>query len=257
MCAFKLLQFNIQYGQSWSDTNPDAAPIDLDGTIREIRRHNADVVTLQEVEQCQPHGAQPHPPANYSRLRDALPGYNSYFSYPKPDPQELPFGIGLAIFSRGPLSGLMRRDLPSPRVEFDFRGEKRTPADRLLIGAQTVLAGRTLQVFNTHLLAFFMINARGEDEMSQRQVVVDQLLTSAGPTLLAGDFNVVKHVGLVRQFAAVGFQTVQDAIPTWRRGPYVLDHVFYSRHLRPVGHAVTPTPASDHHTLEAEFEFAV
>jgi endonuclease/exonuclease/phosphatase (EEP) superfamily protein YafD len=36
----------------------------------------------------------------------------------------------------------------------------------------------------------------------------------------------------------------------------VLDHIFFSRHLRPVRHEVKPTPASDHHVLVAEFEFA-
>ncbi|MGH8754036.1 MAG: hypothetical protein ACREUJ_09245, partial [Burkholderiales bacterium] len=60
---------------------------------------------------------------------------------------------------------------------------------------------------------------------------------------------------LVRQFADAGYRTVQKEKVTWRRRPYVLDHIFYSRHLRPVRHAVKPTPASDHHVLVAEFEF--
>jgi endonuclease/exonuclease/phosphatase (EEP) superfamily protein YafD len=36
----------------------------------------------------------------------------------------------------------------------------------------------------------------------------------------------------------------------------VLDHIFYSRHLRLVHHIVRLTHASDHHALVAEFEFA-
>jgi endonuclease/exonuclease/phosphatase (EEP) superfamily protein YafD len=42
---------------------------------------------------------------------------------------------------------------------------------------------------------------------------------------------------------------------TWRRRPYVLDHVFYNDRLRCEGHRVLPTLASDHHVLLADFEF--
>ncbi|MDD2765628.1 MAG: endonuclease/exonuclease/phosphatase family protein [Opitutaceae bacterium] len=256
MRAFKVLQFNMQFGQNWNDANPDIGLINLDLSIEEIRGHNADIVLLQEVEQALPGGVQPDPPPNFTRLRAALTGYDSFFSYPKADPRELPFGIGLAILSKTPLSCAVRRDLPSPALEFDFRGEKKTPTDRLLIGAKTVVAGRELRLFNTHLLAFFMLNASSEEHTSQRQFVVDQLRDSAGPTLLGGDFNVSKHDSLVQQFTDAGYQTVQTSTPTWRRRPYVLDHLFYNRYLKPVRHAVKQTPASDHHMLVAEFEFA-
>ena len=256
MRAFKVLQFNMQFGQNWNEASPDDAPVNLDLTIGELRKQDADIVLLQEVEQGRPGGVQPEPPPNFTQIRTALPSYDTFFCYPKADPRELPFGIGLAILAKTPLFDTVRRDLPSPAVEFDFQGERKTPTDRLLIGAKTIVAGRTLQVFNTHLLAFFMINASSEKHTSQRQYVVDELRASAGPTLLGGDFNVSKHDSLVRQFANVGYRTVQTAEATWRRRPYVLDHLFYNRHLRPVRHAVQETPASDHHVLVAEFEFA-
>jgi endonuclease/exonuclease/phosphatase family metal-dependent hydrolase len=209
MCAFRVLQFNMQFGQNWSDTDPDAAPVDLDLTISEIRSHDADFVFLQEVEQARPGGVQIDPPPNLARLRAALPDYDSFFSYPKPDPRELPFGIGLAILSRFPLSERIRRDLPSPAVEFNFRGERRTPTDRVLIGAKTVIAGRELQLFNTHLLAFFMLRTSSEEHPSQRQFVVDQVRTAPGcsaaismsvatarswPSLVRLDFRACKPV---------------------------------------------------------------
>jgi len=253
---FKVLQFNMQFGQGWDDTYPDRAPIDLDLTIAEIRGHDADIVLLQEVEQARSGGVQPDPPPNYARLRAALSGYDSFFSYPKADPRELPFGIGLAIFSKTPLGDTLRHDLPSPPVEFEFRGEKRTPTDRLLIGATTALAGRKLRIFNTHLLAFFMLKSSSDEHIGQRELVIEQLRTSDEPTLLGGDFNVSKYDSLVRRFADAGYRTVQTKEVTWRRRPYVLDHIFYSRHLRPVRYAVKPTLASDHHVLVAEFAFA-
>jgi len=48
MSIFKVLQFNIQFGQSWDDADPDHALVNLDLTISEILSHDADVVMLQE-----------------------------------------------------------------------------------------------------------------------------------------------------------------------------------------------------------------
>jgi len=256
MSTFKVLQFNMQFGQRWDDADPDHAPIDLDLTIAEIRSHDADIVLLQEVEQAQPGGVQPNPPPNYTRLRDALPGYDGFLGYRRNDPRELPFGVGLAILSKTPLRDATRRVLPSPPIEFEFNDEKTTPTDRLLIGATTTRDGRELRILNTHLLAFFMLKSSSEEHLEQRELVLDQLRASKGPTLLGGDFNVSKHKSLVRQFNTAGYKTVQMDEITWRRRPYVLDHIFYSHHLRPVRYTVKPTPASDHHVLVAEFEFA-
>ncbi len=256
MSSFKVLQFNMQFGQNWSAANPDGAPVNLDLSIEEIRAHDADIVFLQEVEHACPDGVQPDPPPNFTRLREALSGYHGFFAYPRADPRELPFGIGQTILSKTPLSCTVRRDLPSPTVEFSFKGEKRTPTDRLLIGARTSVGGRLIQVFNTHLLALFMIDSRGAEPASQLEMVVDEVREPEGPTLIGGDFNVCKHDLLVRQFLAAGYRTVQDRHATWRRRPYVLDHLFYNRFLRPVRFAVEQTPASDHHMLSAEFEFA-
>jgi endonuclease/exonuclease/phosphatase family metal-dependent hydrolase len=256
MSTFKVLQFNMQFGQRWDDDDPDHAPVRLDLTIAEIRGHDADIVLLQEVEQAQPGVSLPQPPPNYTRLRAALGGYDGFFAYRKADPRELPFGVGLAILSKTPLRDTMRRNLPSPPIEFEFDGEKKTPTDRQLIGATTTIADRELRIFNTHLLAFFMLKSSSEKYIGQRELVLEQLRGSEGPTLLGGDFNVSRHELLVRQFAGAGYRTVQMDEVTWRRHPYVLDHIFYSRHPRPVRYTVQPTPASDHHVLAAEFEFA-
>lgn len=253
---FKLLQFNMQYGQPWDDAYPDHAPIDLRKTIAEIRSHDADIVMLQEVEQTLSGGEQAQPPPHYTKLKAALAGYDSYFSYPKPDSRELPFGIGLAIFSKTPLTEHVCLNLPSPPVEFDFFGEKKTPTDRLLIGATTKINGHEVRLLNTHLLAFFMLNTSSEMHLNQRKMVEEQLRKSGDfPTLLTGDFNVSKHESLINQFSVAGYQSVQSQEITWRRRPYVLDHIFYNDWLRPTGWWVKPTPASDHHTLSAEFEF--
>ena len=235
MSRFRVLQFNMQFGQIWDENTPDRAPIRLDSTLDEIRQHGADLIFLQEVEQALPGGVQSQPPPNYLRLQQELSGYHSWFSYPKADPRELPFGIGLAIFSRTPLHSMTRLDLPSPPIEFDFFGKKTTPTDRLLIGARTSIHGRELQLFNTHLLAFFMLGSSSEANPDQRNLVAEQLAASRGLTILTGDFNVSNHDSLVSQFAERGFKTVQETAVTWRRRPYVLDHVFH----KPAGRLIT------------------
>jgi endonuclease/exonuclease/phosphatase family metal-dependent hydrolase len=255
MKRFRVLQFNMQFGQVWDDANPDHAPIDLDATLAEIKAHDADVIMLQEVEKAQPGGTHPPVPPNYTRLKQELVGYDSMFSFPRPDPRELPFGIGLAIFSRWPLQPTACVNLPSPPVEFDFFGEKKTPTDRLLISAHATIAGREVRLMNTHLLAFFMLKSSSEEHRQQRDLVEQELRRSDLPTLLTGDFNVSKHESLVEQFASAGYRTAQTTEITWRRRPYVLDHIFYNTPLRCVSHQVKPTPASDHHTLVADFEF--
>lgn len=255
MSSFKVMQFNMQFGQVWDDADPDHAPVDLDQAIAEIRRADADIVLLQEVEQAQLGGAQAEPPRNFTRISQALPGYEGYFAYPKADSRELPFGIGLAILSKTPLRARMRRDLHSPPVEFEFNGKTMTPTDRLLIGAVTTAAGRDLRVFDTHLLAFFMLKSSSEQHLAQRKAVLAALREGSGPTILTGDFNVSNHQSLLRQFGAGGYQSVLTKEVTWRRRPYVLDHIFHSPELRPLSHEVIPTPASDHHIVTATFEF--
>lgn len=256
MSHFRIVQFNMQFGRLWSVTEPDRAPIDIDRTIAEIRAHAGDIVLLQEVEQGRPGGVQLNPPPNYTRLRTALVGYDSYFRYPKADPRELPFGVGLAIFSKTSLRNRFYRDLPSPPIDFEFEGKKFTPTDRVLIGAETTIAGHQLHVVNTHLLAFFMIDSSSEVHGGQRKLVMEQMRTLQGPAVIGGDFNVSKHESLLRQFSTIGYRSVQAEQVTWRRRPYVLDHVFYNEHLHLLSHSVEPTPTSDHHVLVADFEFA-
>jgi len=257
--TFRVLQFNMQYGQVWDEQNPDQAPIRLEEAIGEIQRHDADIIHLQEVERAREGGKQVLPPPNLERLRAAMPGYHIHFAYPPADPRELPFGIGLAIFSRTPLRDCFVETLPSPPVEFDFYGQKKTPTDRILIGAATEVQGRALRLLNTHLLALFMLKSDSRAHPEQRRRVAARLRsarTEGVPAILSGDFNIRDHAGLVAEFATEGYATVQTSRVTWRRQPYVLDHIFHPAALRCVRQEVVPTMASDHHALVADFVWA-
>lgn len=255
MKTFRVMQFNMQFGQQWDERDPDKAPICIANTLAEIKRYEPDIVLLQEVEHSVAVGSRPPFSPNYTQLRGGLPAYDSVFALPDPDPRELPFGVGLAIFSRQVLNGFSRHRLPSPPIPFTFEGKQTTPTDRLLITASTAVLGRTLRLFNVHLLAFFMLNTSSREHPEQRLKVLELLAGCEGPHLIGGDFNSSDHGALIEQFAAENLSAVNRGEVSWRRRPYVLDHLFHSPDLCCVKHEVCPTSTSDHHILLADFGF--
>lgn len=252
---FTALTFNMQNGQSWDDHDPDNAPIDLARTVDFLLSQSADIIFLQEVERGHEGGRQIEPPPHYEFLRSRLQGYHSVFGYPRPNPLEIPFGLGLAIFSRFPLDDVSRLDLPPADIPFEFEGRTRRPSHRLLLSASTEVEGHGVRLVNTHLQAFFMINATSDEHRTQRDMVERELHRCGTPVLLAGDFNCSPGDSLVRQFEEAGFHASQKDQITWRRRPYVLDHIFYNAPLRLESCRVIPTTASDHHAVRSEFSF--
>jgi endonuclease/exonuclease/phosphatase family metal-dependent hydrolase len=250
---FSALTFNMQNGENWDEGNPGA--VDLNATVSFLRAQNADLIFLQEVERGFEGGAQIQPPPNYEYLRAQLADYHSVFGYPLPNPLELPFGLGLAIFSKSPLDRFFRLDLPPGDVAFEFGGVKRHPSHRLLIGAETQIEGRRLNLLNTHLQAFFMISASSDTYCSQRNIVESRLRHENDATLLAGDFNCAPGETLINQFISAGFTPSQTEAVTWRRKPFVVDHIFYNKYLRLERCEVIPTLCSDHHAVRSEFSF--
>lgn len=247
----------MQFGQAWDPEEPDEAPVVLEDTIAFLEEANADIVFLQEVERAQPGGEQAWPPPNFMRLKAALHGYHSVFAYPRINPDELPFGVALAIFAKLPLVDFRAQDLPPAPIEFEFRGRTVSPSHRQLISAETQIAGRSIRLFNTHLQAFFMIDGTSNEHRAQRDLVAEAAAAADGPVLLAGDFNCAPNEDLVGQFAEAGLRAVQDAAPTWRRRPYVMDHLFFNSGLKTDHVEVVPTHCSDHHAVRADFRLVV
>ncbi len=253
--SFRVLTFNMQFGQGWNEENPDESPICLQDTVDFLQAHPADILLLQEVEQGQPNGLQIQPPKNYTNLQKAFFPMESVFAYPPANNDELPFGIGLAIFAYTPLKHFFFETLPAPPLEFEFRGKKHKPSHRQLIGVSTVLEGQEIRILNTHLQAFFMIYSSSNKYPDQRNKLERLLRDTSRPTVMGGDFNCAPGENLVEQFHEAGFTPVQNSAPTWKRHPYILDHIFYNASVRNTNHQVLSTPSSDHHAIMAEFEF--
>lgn len=255
--SLRVATFNMQNGQPWIEADPDCPTIDIEATGAFLNGLDADIICLQEVEQGHDGGGQIEPPPNYTRLKQLLPGYESVFSYPIRNETELPFGLGLAIFSRTPLTDFKRTDLPASGMEFEFGGKKRRPSSRLLLEVSTVFSGQKLRILNTHLQAFFMIGSSSEEHPEQRAILETRLRDlGLEAAILAGDMNSAPGESLVAQFENVGFRTVQNEQSTWHRMPYVMDHIFYNEPLTLNAKRVEQTSVSDHHAVVAEFKFS-
>jgi endonuclease/exonuclease/phosphatase family metal-dependent hydrolase len=254
--TFRTITFNMQNGQPWDEAAPDNIQIDLRQTLDFLAAQDADVIFLQEVEQGFDGGNQIDPPPNFGFLKKSPKGYDSVFAYPSANKTEIPFGLGLAIFSKSKLRDFQKTDLPAAGVEFEYGGAMRTPSERLLISAGTIIQGREIRLLNTHLQAFFMIGATSSEHSAQRDAIEAALHLQQGPTILAGDLNCAPGEGVLEQFELAGFRSAQNQDVTWRRMPYVLDHLLYNAHLRLERCAVIPTLASDHHAVRADFSFA-
>jgi endonuclease/exonuclease/phosphatase family metal-dependent hydrolase len=253
---FRVVTFNMQNGQPWRENDPFPLVVDVDAVVAFLKGLNADIICLQEVERGHDGGMQVDPPPHYMRLKEFMSDYDSVFSYPLKNETELPFGLGLAVFSRTKLTDFHKTDLPAAPLEFVFEGKKRRASSRLLLEVSTILAERRLKVLNTHLQAFFIIGDSSDAHPEQRSIVESKLRAAGGdPLILAGDMNSAPCESLVSQFENAGFRTVQNEEITWRRMPFVMDHLFFNSQLRPVSRHVAKTDVSDHHAVVADFEF--
>jgi len=254
--TFSAITFNMQNGQPWDDEHPDTGEIHIGRGADFLREQDADILFLQEVECGHDGGRQADPPPHYTRLRALLPGYDSVFSYPRPNATEIPFGLGQAVFSKTKLRDFQALDLPAAEMEFEFGGRRRRPSQRLLLAVTTVIFGRPIRLFNVHLQAFFMIGGRSADHPAPLDIIEAELRRQTGPALLAGDLNSAPDEDTISRFERTGFRTAQKEAATWKRKPFVVDHIFSSPALRLESHAVIPTLASDHPAVRAEFSFA-
>ena len=250
---FSALTLNMQSGQIWDPVRPDDAPFDLDRTIAFLVGMDCDFIFLQEVEFPDTPWPDTSRHPNLDRLVAGLPGYHSTFAWPAATRPQLPFGIGLAIFSRLPLRDCFHVVLPASDQRFEFRGSQWLPAERSLIGATVDLGGQALTLLNTHLQAYFMIDSSADEHPEQRRVLTTLIRGRKTPLLMGGDFNCTDQEATIDEIEQAGLRSVQKRQITWHRQPHVLDHLFHSPELRVVEGQVVRTEVSDHDAVRAVF----
>jgi endonuclease/exonuclease/phosphatase family metal-dependent hydrolase len=254
--TFTALTLNMQSGQIWDPAHPDDAPFDPERTINFLRSQDCDIMFLQEVEFPETGAPDTSLHPNFDRLKAGLPGWDSTFAWPAATRPHLPFGVGLAIFSRFPLSDSFHVVLPASDQRFEFRGQSWLPAERSLIGATVRIDGKELTLLNTHLQAYFMIDSSADEHPEQRRVLTTVIRGRRAPVLLGGDFNCTEQEGTIGEIEATGLRSVQKRQITWHRQPLVLDHLFYSPELRPASPEIVRTDVSDHDAVRASFQLA-
>ncbi len=200
-----LATFNI-----WHNQGDWAARLPL--LIATLRAADPDVIGLQEVLEDAAVGL----PNQARTIAEALGGYSVHFV--STDPEGAPRRYGNAILSRLPVTG------------FDSR--KLQPLDdyRTAIRIRAALAGRAVDVINTHLA--WQANAAA---VRARQIadLVSMLPQDGTPLIVMGDFNAVQEdTGLTaltgpRFFSALPRGTAETTLNPAKGHPSrVIDHIF-------------------------------
>jgi endonuclease/exonuclease/phosphatase family metal-dependent hydrolase len=159
--AFRAVTYNVA-----------ALSVDSAGVVKTLQSLNPDVVCLQETDRLVGRSGNVDQPA----LLGAQLGMHHTFASTIP----LEGGeYGLALLSRSPLLGVRRVALPQLGQE----------EPRILVLADTTVAGRTLTVACTHLAANWHAENPDAIRAAQAARVGDTLAALKGPWLLLGDFN--------------------------------------------------------------------
>lgn len=251
MAEISVLTLNMQNGQVWDPRFPDLAPIRMDRCIDFLKRSRADIISLQEVEY--PFHSLPNSRDHrfYNIIKEHLgaSGYTGCFSYPETLHPHIPFGIGLALFSRFPILEWEHIPLPAADIVFPYGGKSWHAADRSLLSCLLEGPAGAIRVLNTHLQAFFMIESSADQHPTQRELLAQKIRESVAedvPTILTGDLNCTTRERTLAVLTEAGVKTLQKRIITWRRMPLVLDHIMASRHFRMRSFRVIDSDLSDH-----------
>jgi endonuclease/exonuclease/phosphatase family metal-dependent hydrolase len=248
----RVATWNIFAGRTW-----DGARVDLDLTLATLRRLEADLVVLQEVDRFQPRS---HRTDQASQLAGALgmewryapallgtPGSPAGWRAPEPEhPDPGGTAYGIALLSR----------LPLARVETVLLPQSGRDEPRVAVVAELADGGRRLTVAGTHL-SFVPGPNLGQLRALQRHL--DEL---GGPRLLLGDLNLWWPA--VRLLSRPGWRPLVRGgtfrnRPPGSSAPLVqLDHVLVAgagTTLLRRGANIVSGPASDHRAVLVELEW--
>ena len=251
--VLKVATWNIFGGRVW-----DGSRVDLDLTLAMLRRLDADLVAVQEVDRDQ---GRSHRADQARLLGEALgmvwhyapallgtPGSAEGWRVPVPgDPDPGGTAYGIALLSR----------LPLDRVETVALPQSGRDEPRVGLVAGLADGGRRLTVAGTHL-SFVPGPNVGQLRALQRH-----LDERGGPSLLLGDLNLWWPA--VRRLSRPGWRPLVHG-GTFRNRPpgspaplVQLDHVLAAgagAGLRPRHRRIVSGPASDHRAVVVELEWS-
>jgi len=223
--SLKVLTYNIRHGKGMD------GKVEIGRISTAIAQSGADIIFLQEVDRSLPRSGFIH---QAERLAVDL-GFHFAFHA---NFGVLVAGMGNAILCRYPLYSTWNTRLP-------FAGEPRG-----LLGAATVVDGRSIQLFCTHW------GLTPAQRQSQSLTTIAKLKAVDQPIILCGDFNAVRSS--VEIDTLIERTHLIDAGPEGANSfpsdyPVVkIDHILVSQHFTITGAAILDTEASDHRPVMAE-----
>jgi endonuclease/exonuclease/phosphatase family metal-dependent hydrolase len=246
----RVATWNIFAGKTW-----DGSRVDLDLILATLRRLDADLVAVQEVDRCQPRSSGTDQARQLGEALDmtwryapallGTPGGPDGWRAPAPgdaDPGGTAYGI--ALLSRLPLEDTETVLLPQAGRD----------EPRVALVAGLADQGRPLTVAATHLSFVPGPN------LTQLRALQRHLDERGGPRLLLGDLNL--WWPLVRLASLPGWRPLVRG-PTFRNRPpgsrarmVQLDHVLAAgAGFHPLATRIVGGPASDHRAVVVELEW--
>lgn len=249
----RVATFNILNGRVPTDQH-----VDMEGLVESVRRLDADVLALQEVDRNQHRSngadltaiAAEAMDAPQHRFVAALAG-NPGATWIAADGEEQPdaAAYGIALLSRFPVHGwqvIRLAPVPTP-VPMRFKGRMLPylvrDEPRVAVVAVIETPCGMVTFVNTHLSFIPWWNGR------QLRHLLHSLGQPQGPVVLLGDLNMgpQRASRLTRMQAAASHLTFPVAAPTEQ-----LDHILLSGGLAPSHSEACALPISDHRALSVE-----
>jgi len=223
----KIVCWNIHHGEGTD------GKLDLARIAAVIKAQEPDIVALQEVDRnCNRSGK-----VDQAAVLAELTGMKSAFG------EAMPYdggSYGQAILSKHPIE--------STRV---IRlSERKEP--RIALLAKILHPSGPLTVVGTHL-----DHKDAQGRLAEGGVLLSALEQTAGPVIVAGDFNDVPESALLALFKTpwTRVEGIPDSFPA-AKPKKVIDHIFWKGFTGPVtGTMVDETVASDHRPITATFRF--
>jgi endonuclease/exonuclease/phosphatase family metal-dependent hydrolase len=155
-----------------------------------------------------------------------------------------PGAYGQAVLSAAPMTDRVSVEYPDGGSE-----------DRGYMAVTTMVGGRTVRVFNTHLA-----ERRQEAVRTEQAEVLAAAVARHDRAIVLGDFNAVPGAPELARMWALAVDTDSQCHPSsvgtckvttdWHSK---FDYVFL-RGITPLRHRVQPTPYSDHHLLHTDLD---
>jgi endonuclease/exonuclease/phosphatase family metal-dependent hydrolase len=249
----RVATFNILNGRA-----PEDQHVDLAGLTESVRRLDADVLALQEVDNNQHRSgmadltavaaeAMGAPEHRFVAALTGSAGATWVAATGEEQPDSAAYGI--ALLSRFPVHGWeVIRLSPLPgRVPMRF-GSRLRPylvrdEPRVAVAATIETPHGMATFVNTHLSFVPLWNER------QLRHVVHSIVDSRGPLVVMGDLNM--GPGPARRITHLRPAATHLTFPT-HAPKEQLDHILVGGRLVPSGSAATAMPISDHRALQVE-----